>query len=93
MPHKHGQTAAPSTTIHVKVYAPFKIYYDGPAASISAENETGPFDVLAQHKNFITLLKPCTIVVRTPGRPDFSLAVTRGVMHVKSDRATVFLDV
>lgn len=93
MPHNHALAAASTTVINVKVYAPFKIYYDGPAASVSAENETGPFDVLAHHKNFITLIKPCNIVVRTPGRPDFSLAVTRGVMHVKADQATVFLDV
>jgi len=93
MARSHTSVAAPAAAIHVKVYAPFKVYYDGVASSVSAENDTGPFDVLARHKNFITLLRPCNIVVRTPGHPDFSLAVTRGVMHVKANQATVFLDV
>jgi F0F1-type ATP synthase epsilon subunit len=79
--------------MHVKVYAPFRTYFDGDASSLSAENRTGPFDILPQHKNFMSLLVPCTITVRAPKKPDFSLKVTRGVMHVKSDRVTVFLDV
>jgi len=77
----------------VKVYAPLKTYYDQEATSLSAENDTGPFDVLPGHKNFMSLLKPCIIIVRSPGRPDFKLRVERGVVHVKANQTTVFLDV
>jgi F0F1-type ATP synthase epsilon subunit len=80
-------------TMKVKVYAPFKTYFDGLANSISAENRTGTFDILPKHKNFMSLLIPCTITVRAPEKPEFKLKVTRGVMHVKSDQVTVFLDV
>jgi F-type H+-transporting ATPase subunit epsilon len=83
--------AAPS--MHVKIYAPFQTYFEGDAESLSAANDTGPFDILPRHKNFMTLLKPCTITVRVPQRPDFNMAVEQGVMHVKADRVTVFLDV
>ncbi|HET9850007.1 MAG TPA: F0F1 ATP synthase subunit epsilon [Candidatus Saccharimonadales bacterium] len=79
--------------MHVKVYAPFKVYYDGEANSVSAKNRTGDFDVLAHHKNFMTLLTPCNIVVRNSGKPDFTLPIARGIMHVKADQTTVFLDV
>jgi F0F1-type ATP synthase epsilon subunit len=79
--------------MHVKVYAPFHTYFDDDAYSLSAENRTGPFDILPHHKNFMSLLMPCTITVRTPKKEDFILKVTRGVMHVKSDKVTVFLDV
>jgi len=82
-----------AATMHVKIYAPFQTYYDGPAASISAVNRTGPFDILTGHKNFMSLLVPCTIVVRNPGKPDFNLKVSRGVMHVKADKTTIFLDI
>jgi F0F1-type ATP synthase epsilon subunit len=85
--------AAATPTMQVKVYAPFRTYFDGNAESLSAENRTGPFDILPRHKNFMSLLVPCTITVRAPQKPDFKLKVTRGVMHVKSDRVTVFLDV
>jgi len=80
-------------TMHIKIYAPFKIYYDDDAYSVSAKNRTGDFDVLPHHKNFMTLLIPCNIVVRMPGRADFSMPIARGIMHVKADQTTVFLDV
>lgn len=79
--------------MHVKVHAPFKTYFDGEANSISAINRTGPFDVLPHHKNFMTLLIPCNIVVRRDGQPTFTLPIQRGIMHVKADKTTVFLDV
>ena len=85
----------PSTapTMHVKIYAPFKTYYDEPAYSVSAKNRTGAFDVLPHHKNFMTLLLPGDVIVRTPGKEDFVQPITRGIMHVKADEITVFLDV
>ncbi len=80
-------------TMGVKIYAPFKTYFDAPAVSLSAINQTGPFDILPRHKNFMSLLQPCTIIVRQQHGEPFSMRVTRGVMHVKADRVTVFLDV
>lgn len=80
------------THMHVKIHAPFKVYYDGQADSISAENDTGPFDVLATHHNFITLLSACEIVVRNEGKEE-RIKIGRGIMHVKKDEVVVFLDV
>lgn len=78
--------------MHVKVYAPYKTYFDSDALSISAVNETGPFDILPQHYNFMTLLSPCEVIVRTD-RGDETFTIARGVMHVKADQVIVFLDV
>lgn len=82
-----------SPTVHVKVYAPFKVYFDGPALSLSAINQVGPFDVLPHHRNFITLLEPGDLTVRAPNKSDLKLPITKGIMHVKSDEVRVFLDV
>lgn len=82
-----------ATTMRVKVHSPFKVYYDDEAVSLSAANKTGPFDILPRHKNFMSLLSPCNVVVRATGKPDFSLPVTRAVMHVKANQVTIFLDV
>lgn len=80
-------------TVQIKIYSPSKVYFNGPGYSLSAVNDTGPFDVLPEHKNFISLLKPCDIRVRKADNLDFVLPVTRGVLHVKKDKATVFLDI
>lgn len=80
-------------TMKVKISAPFTVYFDGPAASVSAVNETGPFDILPHHKNFISLLQPGVITVRRPPGSDFAIKINRGIVHVKADQVRVFLDV
>lgn len=92
-----GRPAESSTkdgkrVIRIKVYSPFQTYFDDMAYSISGDNDTGPFDILPGHRNFLTLLGACDLVINTPsGRK--SLKITRGMMHVKADRIIVFLDV
>lgn len=81
-----------STTFHLKVYSPFKTYYDADVESLSATNDTGPFDILAKHKNFMTLISPCDLVIRN-GAIEEKVPINRGIMHVKSDRVIVFLDI
>jgi len=91
-PAHKGDKDTPS--MHVKIYSPFKVYFDEPAASLSAENQTGPFDILPHHHNFITLLKPSEIVVRREGlSKEQRVLISGGIMHVKSDKVTIFLDV
>ena len=80
-------------SMEVKVYSPFRDYYDGPAFSLSAENDTGPFDVLPKHHNFISLLSPCEMVLRTVKNGDQKIRISGGIMHVKADKVIVFLDV
>jgi F-type H+-transporting ATPase subunit epsilon len=80
-------------TMDLKIYAPFKTYFEGRAFSVSAESATGPFDILPHHHNFITLLVPCDIVVRPAHAKEHRIRISGGIMHVKKDRVIVFLDV
>lgn len=79
-------------TMHIKVYSPFKVYFDDQGNSISAVNDTGPFDILPRHHNFMTLLSPCEVFIRTDIK-EVKIRISRGVMHVKADKVIVFLDV
>lgn len=79
--------------IQVKVYSAYQTYYDGPAKSISAENDTGPFDVLPRHHNFMTLVNAGEVIIRIEGEDDKKLRIERGVMHVRRNKVTLFLDV
>jgi F0F1-type ATP synthase epsilon subunit len=81
-----------AATMHVKVHAPYKTYFDGEAKSISAENDTGQFDILPEHHNFMTLLNPCEVIIRT-GTGEERIKVQQGIMHVKKSEVVVFLDV
>ncbi len=79
--------------MYIKVYSPFRVYFDGDGFSVSAVNDTGPFDILPHHHNFMTLLNPCDVLVDPLNGDKQKFTITRGVMHVKADKVIVFLDV
>ena len=91
-PEQIAVTHSTKPTMDVKVYAPFKIYYEGTAFSVSALNATGPFDILPHHHKFLCMLVPCTLTIQTPNGPQ-SIKVNRALMHVQADRVVVFMDV
>ncbi len=76
----------------IKIYAPFKVYFEGEGYSISGLNETGPFDILPHHHNFLCMLVPCELVIQTPFDVK-RIKITRALMHVKAEQVTVFVDV
>ena len=76
----------------VKVYAPFKVYFEGSARSVSAINATGPFDILPRHHNFLCMLVPCELKVQTLDGEKI-IKINRALMHVKANHVTVFVDV
>ena len=79
-------------TVSVKVYAPFQVFFEGEAYSLSAVNETGPFDILPHHHNFLCMLVPGNLIIETPdGRK--IIKISRALMYVKSERVVVFVDV
>lgn len=80
-------------TLRLKVQSPFKTYFDADVASVSAENATGPFDILPGHHRFITILKSGAIKIASPISGQQKILISGGLMIVKSDEATVFLDV
>ena len=78
-------------TLRVKVWSPFNVYYDGVAKSISGINATGPFDILPQHHNFITLLNKCDLALDTKDG-EVKIRISGGVMQVHRDTVTVYLE-
>lgn len=80
-------------TMAVKVYAPFQVYFEGEAYSVSAVNATGPFDILPRHHNFLCMLVPCSLVIKPVEGDAKTIKVHRALMHVKADSVVVFMDV
>ena len=80
-------------TMSVKVYAPFQVYFEGEAYSVSAVNATGPFDILPRHHNFLCMLVPCVLAVKPLEGEVKKIKIHRALMHVKADRVVVFMDV
>lgn len=92
-PEERAEDDSGKPIMHVKVHSPYKTYFDGEAYSVSAENTTGPFDILPRHHRFMTLLMPCELVIRPVQGQDEKVLISGGLMHVKADRITIFLDI
>lgn len=76
--------------LHVKIMAPTETFYDGPAVSVSAINKVGPFDILASHANFFSLLSEGNVVVNT-GRQNLTFPIFHGIVKVTNNTVTLFV--
>lgn len=92
-PDQPVQNTGGKPTMAVKVYAPFQVYFEGQAFSLSAVNETGPFDILPRHHNFLCMLVPCELKIKPVEGDEKTIKIHRALMHVKADRVVVFVDV
>jgi F0F1-type ATP synthase epsilon subunit len=76
--------------LHVKVISPTQTYYDGVALSVTAINKVGPFDILADHANFFSLLTEGDIVVNT-GPNELRFPTTHGIVRASNNNITLFI--
>ncbi|MDF2460711.1 MAG: atpC [Candidatus Saccharibacteria bacterium] len=88
------QAAKPAgkNRFQIKIFSPYQVYYQGEAISLSASNRTGPFDVLAGHINFFSLLTGGTVTLNT-GFQKLEFQIGRGIIRVNKGDVTLFADV
>ncbi|MBI2620959.1 hypothetical protein HYW61_01905 [candidate division WWE3 bacterium] len=67
-----------------------KVYYEERAVFLSSKNKAGPFDILPQHANFITLLSGPIRVKRETGE-EVIVDASEGVLRVAEGRVDVYL--
>lgn len=78
--------------LDVEIRSPDKILFKGPAEAISSRNEVGPFDVLPQHENFISIING-KITVWTGKHQKQEIENESAIMKAKSNTVHVFLGV
>lgn len=78
--------------LNVEIRNPDKILFKGNAIAISSRNEVGPFDVLPQHENFISIIGG-NITVWTGKHQKQEIESTSAIMKAKSNTVRVFLGV
>jgi F0F1-type ATP synthase epsilon subunit len=78
--------------LNVKVITSSKLFYDGPAYAVSSINKIGPFDILPEHENFITLLKDKVVIHGLDGK-DTEIPCQNGLLEVSENRVRVFLGI
>lgn len=68
-----------------------KKYFLGEAASVSSFNDKGPFDILPQHANFISMIKRDLIIRKDHQPPERITIEGRGVLRIQNNQVEVYL--
>lgn len=66
--------------------------FHGTAYSVTTENSLGPFDILPQHANLISLIQK-KIIVKTKDGKEVNYQFRNGVMEVNENAVKVFLGI
>ncbi len=75
--------------LHVIARAPFTLYYDGPALSLSALNAVGKFDILPGHADFFSMLEAGEVYIETDKEP-IIFNIATGIVTVRADEVLLF---
>lgn len=81
-----------SSTLSVIARAPFHIYYEGPAQSVSALNRVGAFDILPDHADFFSILNPGEVIIETGAEP-VVFNIHTGIIAVRDNEVMLFVNI
>ncbi len=79
----------PAEELKVIARAPFEVYYDGPALSLSASNRVGRFDVLPGHADFFSMLSASECVIVTAD-DEVRFDIHNGIITVRDNEVMLF---
>ncbi len=78
--------------LDVHIESASNIFFRGEAKALSFINEQGPFDVLPEHENFISLVKE-KVVVYTKDGTKKEIALERAIIKITNNVVHVFLGI
>jgi F0F1-type ATP synthase epsilon subunit len=79
-------------TLKVEVRSRQGVLFEGELAAVSSYNMMGPFDILPEHSNFVSLINKQLVLHRADGRRE-EINVDDGVIIVEGNEAKVFVGV
>jgi F0F1-type ATP synthase epsilon subunit len=78
--------------LNVKARAPFNVYYEGLAKSVSASNSVGKFDILPGHADFFSVMTPGEVIIETDKEP-VVFNIGNGIITVRGDEVLLFVNI
>ena len=77
--------------IHVRVRNRIKLLFDDDVTAVTSKNDTGIFDVLPEHANFISLISSPLILRKLDGQKQ-EIPFTNGIIKVKDNAVYCYID-
>ncbi len=78
--------------LRVIARAPFKLYYEGEATSVSGSNKVGPFDILPGHADFFSVMIPGEIIIETGAAEPVKFDINNGIVTARDNEVMLFLN-
>ena len=75
---------------NVKIMNREQVLYEGSADSMTSVDDTGEFDVLAQHANFIALIRD-KLIIREATGPTQEFSLKYGILQIHDKDIKIFL--
>ncbi len=80
-----------SLDLNVVARAPFNVYFEGKALSVTATNSVGVFDVLPGHADFFSILTPGEINIETKNE-QLTININNGIITVTNNNVSLFIN-
>lgn len=82
---------AEAMMLTITARAPFHVYFEGQAVSLTGYNSVGPFDILPGHADFFSMLEPCEISIdEGNGKEPTVFEINNGIITVRDDHVMLF---
>lgn len=81
-----------TSSLQVIARAPFKVYYEGLAESVSATNNVGSFDILPGHADFFSIINEGEVKIGTE-KEVITINISNGIVSVKDNSVMLFLNI
>lgn len=78
--------------LYVTVRSRRGLTYEGELHAVSSFNQMGPFDILPEHSNFVSMITKKLVLHRVDGRNE-EINLSKGVIMVEKNRVQVFIGV
>ena len=77
-------------TLHVRIISPQQLILDTQAESVSSKNSQGPFDILPQHANFLTVVEKQPIEIRVKGQKTQKFDLPLAIIFATENKVNIY---
>lgn len=90
-------TQIPKDALFISIKSPEKTIFEGIVTGVSSFNDRGPFDILSEHENFITIVKKKLVIYplqkSADGKNFMEWEIDQGVLKVRENKVNVFFGI
>lgn len=77
-------------TLHIRIISPQQLLLEEEAESVSSKNLQGPFDILPQHANFITIVENQPITIRVPKQKPLIFKFDLAIILTRENKVDIY---